>query len=552
MNHISRSAAVLSAVLLSAVPILGAAIAETPALLTPDGGQVRALVIGIDAYQNVRPLKGAAADARDIDAALRNMGVKDLVTLIDAQADRNSVMRGIDQMLQRTTSADLVLLSIAGHGAQEPERVKGSQPDGMDSIFLLPGFDTTPTGSQQRIVGSEFNHFIKQFEARGAHVLFVADTCHGGGMTREVDPRAANLSFRQVPTYTIPVDELKPISTTSDAFLTELDFKNTIFLAAVDRRTKAPEVHIPGISGLRGALSYALARAFEGQADANHDGKVTTGELFAQVRRVVYQLSDQRQNVVTQISPGHDLETDVVFALGERGSSSPAAPLLRQRPQVASSPTLTPALPEPVRIASLGGNPNALAGLAPSTVPFAVVTPDEMPDLMWDSASGDVLAGGDIVARGVGKNELPEIVARTGAVKSLKQLAARAPQGVRVTPNDALHHAGSRVHVEVSDMEGRALILLNIAGDSTVQLLYPEESDPPILAAATYRLPVEVRKPFGADQVVAITADQRMPALEQALKVINQRRSSGELLELLQRYAPANARIGTIGLFTAP
>ena len=61
----------------------------------------------------------------------------------------------------------------------------------------------------------------------------------------------------------------------------------------------SPEVRVPGIDGLRGALSYAVARAVEGNADADHDGKVTLKELFANVRQVVYQLSDQRQNVVT-------------------------------------------------------------------------------------------------------------------------------------------------------------------------------------------------------------------------------------------------------------
>ena len=118
--------------------------------------------------------------------------------------------------------------------------MKGSQPDGMDSVFLLPGFDTTAAGSKQRIIGTEFNHFIKKFEERGARVLFVADTCHGGGMTRDVDPRGEKMSFRQVPLYRIPDDAYVPISTASEAFLTELDFEKTAFLAAVDRKTKAP------------------------------------------------------------------------------------------------------------------------------------------------------------------------------------------------------------------------------------------------------------------------------------------------------------------------
>src|SRR5215468_6705982 len=101
---------------------------------------------------------------------------------------------------------------------------------------------------------------------------------------REVDPRAAELSFRQVPSYRLSVDLLKPIATTSDEMLTELDFERTAFIAAVDRKTKSPEVKIPGVSGLRGALSYAVARAIEGGADADGDGKTTLNELFTNVR----------------------------------------------------------------------------------------------------------------------------------------------------------------------------------------------------------------------------------------------------------------------------
>ena len=203
----------------------------------------------------------------------------------------------------------------------------------MENVFLLPGFEPTAAGSQQRILGREFNHFIKQFELRGAKVLFVADTCHGGGMARDIDPRAGEMSFRQVPTYSLPVDTLKPVTTTADVFLTELDLDRTAFLAAVDRKTKSPEVRIPGINGLRGALSYAVARAFEGNADADKDGKITLKELFTNVRQVVYQLSDQRQNIVTMTSPSRDLNTDVAYQM-TRGISvieladapAPAAP----------------------------------------------------------------------------------------------------------------------------------------------------------------------------------------------------------------------------------
>ena len=118
-----------------------------------EGGEVRGLIIGIDAYQHYRATKRRrcrCARHRDCVALGRH---QDVVSLIDAAADRDSVIREIGQLVTRTQPNDLVILTIAGHGAQEPERVKGSEPDGMDNVFLLPGFDPTPTGSQQRVLG---------------------------------------------------------------------------------------------------------------------------------------------------------------------------------------------------------------------------------------------------------------------------------------------------------------------------------------------------------------------------------------------------------------
>ena len=50
--------------------------ADSLILRAPDGGNVRALIIGIDNYQHYRSLKGAVADARDIVGALRRVGTK--------------------------------------------------------------------------------------------------------------------------------------------------------------------------------------------------------------------------------------------------------------------------------------------------------------------------------------------------------------------------------------------------------------------------------------------------------------------------------------------
>jgi Caspase domain len=556
--------------------------AATLQLSNPDGGEVRALVIGIDDYQHVRKLKGATADARDIDTSLRTMGVRDVTALINERAERSNVLREISALVERTRTNDIVFLSIAGHGAQEPERIKGSQPDGMEDVFLLPGFEATPSGSTQRILGSEFNHFIRQFELRGAKVIFVADTCHGGGMVRDIDPRAEEMSFRQIPSYTLLVDELKPVSDQGDP-RSELDLDRTAFLAAVDRSTKAPEVRVPGVDGLRGALSYAVARAIEGNADADHDGKVTLKEFFANIRQVVYQLSDQRQNVVTMTSPNRSPDIDVAFGL-TRGvtliqgpiegpqpsapkspqsspqssassppaSASPAAGALAPSPSPGPSPQIAGQVSPPIRLAALDGKTNYFPSPKSSDSTFQAVRPTDNPDLIWDPVSHDVIAWGDVIAYGVDLPDLSTVIDRTAAIRTLKGIATQSPQIMRVSPDDRPHHNDSTVNIDLSEVGGRAVVLFNVSGDGTIQMLYPTGSDVSPVRFADLRIPLRVREPFGAEQVVAVTSQQRMVDFEKALRQLNLRRASGQVIKSLERYMPADARVGSVGFFTLP
>ena len=474
------------------------------AIRPPQGGEVRALVIGIDAYQFVPQLRGAVADARDIEQTLRGQGVKDVTALYDTAADRATVMRTLDQLVQRSQPGDLVVLSIAGHGVQEPEHIKGSQPDGFDNVFVLAGFNPkTGAGTQQRIIGTEFNHVIKQFESKGTHVLFVADACYGGGLAREIDPRADEMSYRQAPRYALTVDNLQPISTATDAFLSDIDFERTSFLAAVDRNTKAPEVRIPGVPGFRGALSYAVARAFEGAADQNRDRRVSQSELFTYVRQVAYQLSDQRQQVVTAGPSLRPDGSDVVFEQ-TRGVVMLDAPLAEARPPNTEPPRPpAPSAGSPggvasldtVRVAVLGNQRDLLASLEARQASFEVVGTKDNPDLIWDPASLDVLAGADVVARGIDRAGLASVIDRVAAVNGFKRLAAKGPQAVRILPDDKVHRRDAPVDILVSGTAQRSLVMFNIAGDGTVQDIYPRGSDKRIIDTPEFKLAMKAAEP---------------------------------------------------------
>ncbi|WP_315832437.1 caspase family protein [Bradyrhizobium prioriisuperbiae] len=575
LGKVFRIAALVAVSGLAALGPRGALAASEFTINNPAGGEVRAFVVGVDDYQYVRKLKGAVADARDLTSTLKELGVRDVISLIDAKADRATVVREISALVERTKPNDLIFLSIAGHGTQEPERIKGSEPDGMENVFLLPGFEPTATGSQQRVLGGEFNHFIKQFELRGAKVIFVADTCHGGGMARDIDPRASEMSFRQVPKYTLLVDTLKPVGDKSDP-RSELDFDHTAFLAAVDRSTKAPEVRIPGVEGLRGALSYAVARAMEGSADANRDGKVTLKELFANVRQVVYQLSDQRQNVVTMSSPNLSPETDVAFGLTrgvvliqganpstDSGKSvvpanvpATGAPTTATAPATpspaTSSATASPRISTPIRLAALDGKTSYFPNLKSRDTAIEAVQPTDNPDLIWDPTSRDVIAWGDVIAYGVDVADLSTVVDRTAAIRELKRMATQSPQLMRVSPDDRQHRNDQTVEIDLSDVASRAVVLFNVSGDGTIQMLYPIGSDATPAQSANLKLPLRVREPFGAEQIVAVTSQQRMVDLEKVLLQLNRRRAPGQVIKSLERYAPPDARIGSIGFFTVP
>ncbi|UVD59389.1 caspase family protein (plasmid) [Rhizobium sp. Pop5] len=506
----------------------------------PERGTVRAVLIGIDLYRNVPPLHGAVADAEDLSLSLRSVGVEDMTLLKNGEADREGIFHAIEAVTERAGSGDLVVLGIAGHGSSEPERVRGSKPSGRDEVYVLAGFDTRLPGSRERIFGDEFKVLIHKLEAKGADVLFIADTCHAGGMTRDVDPRGADITWRQAPSYTIEEDDLAPISTTADALSTGFDYRRLTFLAAVDENTKSPEISIPGIPQKRGALSYATARAFEGAADRNGDGAVSRRELFEYVRQSVYQFTDQRQNIFTESPPGTDLDHAVVYNYDGAGTTTGSEK---------SNVPPPPAARAPISIAALGTDP-VLQGIDPAITPFKL-TDGANAELVFDPEKHEAIAGGDVVSSSIGAGDMPFVVDRMAALDTLKRLSEANPQTVRVTPSDAVHREGERVGVTVSDLSGRKLVLFDITGDGTVQFLYPGEREVDAEMSASFDLDLSVVAPFGTDLLVAVTSATPMPDLIEFLKQNDRRRTAGNIAKRLGELLPEEARVGFTVLYTS-
>jgi hypothetical protein len=528
----------------SALILLGPA--DARAQLAPPGqGVIRALVIGADHYASHKSLRGAVADARDLEQSLRKGGVRDLTVLIEEQASRRDTQAAMDRLVASAGPGDLVVISFAGHGSQSPERVKGSDPDGMDEVFVLPAFDSRGPATAERILDKEINVWLKRIEQKGAHTLFLADTCHGGGLTRNVDLRAGELSYRQTAISIAPLDDaLTPISTATERMRQPEEFDRVTFLAAADKWTKAPELRIEGQPTLRGALSYALARALEGAADRNADGRTTRRELFEYARQVVQQYSQSRQVIYTEPTRRTDLMEAVVFR--SAGPPEPAAPSLSD-----GQTGFT------VRIAILNGSAADLAGVEPYAAKVEVVRRDQQPDLVWDAASGDVVSRlGDVVARNIKARDLAGVLDRTAAVAAIAKLSESRPQRVMLAPNDKHHRENERVTFRADDVKGKSIILFNLASDGTVQFLYPTRRDRvvPSESAVIELNDIAVKPPFGADHVVAIVSETRLSELQEAIKGFDGVRAAGRIPGILRKHLPGDqsVRIGFAGLFTVP
>ncbi len=537
------------------------------------GGHIHALVVGMDDYKRLPHLRGAVADARDIEQALRRVGVTDITTLIDAQATRAALSDAVARIVARTTRNDLVIISFAGHGSQEPARVITTENGGKQELFMLAGFEMEGPATAERIRDTEIYGWLSQINATGASIIFVADTCHGGGLSKAIDPRLGGLTYRALrmvgtreeaaaspDAYYIADDRLAASSGVGEASAAE-DLKGLTFVAAVDKAMKAPEVPILGEATPRGVVSYAFARALAGAADTNRDGRTTRRELINYIRDKVHDLTERRQEPV--FAPLDRLD-DVLFVTGEASltaaaasSPSPAAPAVRPQPVVQT--TTAPVELPPFRIAVVNGTPPPVEKLGKQGAPFLLVQADSgAVDAVWDLATGDVVSSlGDIIARKVTPPQLAGVVDRLAAVRQLAVLPAARRPLIALAPDKRSYRAGEKMQLTLNSAAARYVVVADINGNGVVQFVYPLAGDDPMVLPAEGKASktlgeIDIRPPFGSDVLVAVAGRQRLQPLEELLTLHDQQRAAREFVDLIARLPPSETELGFVSFFSQP
>lgn len=235
----------------------------TDAKMDPDAF---AVVIGVEKYRQpgIPSVDFAARDARSIYSYLTNaMGfdARNVVLLVDSGASKTDLEKNIGSWLRnRVGPQSRVFVYYAGHGSPNPETGQG---------YLMP-YEADPAYLEDTAYP-----LSKLYASLGSlptgDVTVVLDACFSGQGGRSLIAKGTRPLVNMVQARSEP---------------------NTTVLAA----TGPNQVSASLPAARHGLLTYYLLAGLHGAADAKHDGRITSAELFDYVRPAVERAA-KRQNV---------------------------------------------------------------------------------------------------------------------------------------------------------------------------------------------------------------------------------------------------------------
>lgn len=162
---------------------LGLLLAAAPAWAGP-----AAVIVGIGRYADpeLSALQGPPEDARSMRRLLVDdygFAPESVVTLIDADATREGILRALAAMTQRAAAGDPLVFYFSGHGTRVFDG-SGDEPDGWDE-GLVPHDSGRGGRPNLDIIDDELHAVLAGMVERGAQVTFVFDSCHAGSGTRD-------------------------------------------------------------------------------------------------------------------------------------------------------------------------------------------------------------------------------------------------------------------------------------------------------------------------------------------------------------------------------
>lgn len=483
----------------------------------------RALLVGVGNYADpqVSDLQGPPHDVAVLRDALVQHGGFDngnVTVLLDSQATRRRILAAIEALGEVSQTGDFVLIYLSGHGtsAFDPTTRLLQLPH-HSGAFVPADFAASGTRAERLaslVIGArDLLPRLQAIDDKQVRGLILVDSCYSQYTSRALHAPAATV-YRTLPSgLAAGLDD--PAFDTAGPVVPPYPYRHLATLTASSKNEKAEDETNPRytLDGKpHGAFTDSLLRTLRqmGSADANHDGTVSNGELFAAVRA---RMSAAGYPQSPQILP---LRGEDTGGLQDRAAFP--------GPQQAAAAKPEPEVGAPLRVEVQGSLPQVTAAIRRSA---GLVLADAAPDLRVVRADGVIrllTAAGDLVFTGDDDATLIHALRQQLWVQQLLRTpnaAQRFQIDVRMDGYCGETFEAGAVLGFSTRMDATAhLLLVDAAPDGTLRVLYPYHERELAAVRGGRSVPVgniHVTPPFGIDYVVAAGFIQRPPLYDARL-----------------------------------
>ena len=225
------------------------------------------LAIGVSKYQDkTLTLQYASKDAKDFVEAMKKQKVKlyrDVVVklLTDEKATKDNILDGLEWLQKETTSKDVAMVFLAGHGVND---------QGGNYYFLSVNTDT----EKLKRTGVAFSDIKNTVVSLAGKVIMFVDTCHSGNVMG---------AKRGIADINAVANELASAE------------NGVVVFASSTGRQYSLEDHAWG----NGVFTKAVVEGLNGGADYEKKGKITINMLDLYISERVKELTHGKQTPTT-------------------------------------------------------------------------------------------------------------------------------------------------------------------------------------------------------------------------------------------------------------
>lgn len=262
------------------------------------------LAIGVSKYQDATiDLEYGASDAQDFAKTMQAQDGKlyrdvQEKVLTDGTATKANIVAGLQWIQQQTTSRDVAMIFLAGHGANDP--TTGSY------LYIPEDFDQTKI-QQTTVPYTDIKAAVQSIPGKA---LFFIDTCHSGDVmgTTRLGSRTPFLGTPYcgiVHPHSIPARSIRAVGndpsfgsvpdvTSVINELTSAENGVVVFSASTGN-----QVSYEDAAWGHGAFTKALVEGLTGSADFQHTGRITIDMLDLYLSERVKALTHGAQTPTT-------------------------------------------------------------------------------------------------------------------------------------------------------------------------------------------------------------------------------------------------------------